>query len=132
MSFCRFLTFSPSYLSAGLICGAGVVRVLEAPEFPLVGLVRLPPAAIVTLGGWLFLLLLLDVTGGRGMMFVMAWEKGTYPSMFMPLLAIRNGLDIGGKLCIPCVIELNSVLPVPLPPSCVSLYLIPTCPCARC
>ena len=132
MSFCRFLTYSPNYLATGLVCWAGVVRVLEAPEFPLVGLVRLPPAAIVTLGGWLFLLLLLDVTGGRGMMFVMTWEKGTYPSMFMPLLAIRNGLGIGGRLLIPCAIELNNAPPDPMPPSCVSLYLIPSCPCASC
>ena len=132
MSFCRFLTFSPNYLVAGLICWAGVVRVLEAPEFPLLGLVWLPPVAIITLGGWLFLLLLLDVTGGRGMMLVMICEKGTYPTIFKPLLAARNGLGIGGRLRIPYAIELNSAPPAPMPPICVSLYLMPSCPCASC
>jgi hypothetical protein len=130
MSFCRFLTYSPNCLATGLVSWAGVVRVLEAPEFPPVGLVRLSPAAIITLGGWLFLLLLLDVTGGRGMMLAMICERGTYPGIFK--LAARNGLGIGGRLRAPCVTGLARAPLAPLPPICVSLYLMPSCPCASC
>ena len=114
---------------------------LEAPEFPLAGLVWLPPVAITPRGCWLFLLLLLDGAGGRGMMLIMSGGRGmmlvmsggrgltlvksgaigTYPNLFMSLLAAWYRLGIGGKLPIRSAIELSTASPAPLPPSCMSL-----------
>jgi len=111
MSFYRLLTCSPSALAVGLVCRAGVLPVLDGPELLRAGLGRLPPAAIIVRGCWMYpLLLLLDGTGGRG---TLAGAKGcgTLAERNMPNLVRSSngsGLGIRGKLGIDVVLRLAS------------------------